>query len=101
MHEAGAAGLDGKRIATRLYDYLAADRDMHQAIAELQCWAFNVEIELKTGAMWTIECLGNEAYHFYPAHIRPDGAVVWLNVWVTDDLKLDEMIARVRNAVFG
>ena len=102
MQREGAAALEGEQIASRLYGHLAADRDKYQApIVDLHQWAMNVEIELKTGAMWTIECLGADAYHFYPAHIRDDGSVVWLNVWVADDLKLDETIKQVSQEVFG
>ncbi len=96
------ASLDGKQIASRLYEHLAADRDRLKApIVDLYLWAFNVEIELKTGAMWTVECLGADAYHVYPAHVREDGSVVWPNIWVADDMKLDEMIAQVKKEVFA
>jgi hypothetical protein len=100
MQEGDALG--NKEIAARLYDHLAADRDRLKApIADLFLWTFNVEIELKTGAMWTVECLGADAYHVYPAHIREDGSVVWPNIWVAPDMKLDEMIAQVREEVFN
>ncbi len=102
VQQEGADELDGGEIARRLYGHLAADRDRLQApIADMHRWAMNVEIELKSGAMWTVECLGADAYHFYPAHIRDDGAVVWMNVWVADDLKLDETIKQVRSEVFA
>jgi len=101
MQRDGAA-LDGKEIAIRLRDHLVADRDRLEApIVDVLQWAMNVEVELATGAMWTVECLGPDAYHFYPAHVREDGSVVWLNVWVADDLKLDEMIGRVRHELFA
>ncbi len=102
MQQEGANRLDGEQIARRLHDHLAADRERLQApIVDMQQWAMNVEIELTTGAMWTIECLGADAYHFYPAHIRDDGSVVWLNVWVADDLKLDETIKQISSEIFG
>ena len=102
MRKEGAAGLNGEQIAVRLCDHLAADRDQFGApIADLQQWALNVEIELKTGALWTIECLKANAYHFYPAHIRPDGTAVWLNVWVADDMKLDELVDQMRKEIVG
>lgn len=101
MQQKSAADLDGKQVAVRLCAHLTSDRDKFSApIVGLLQWAMNVEIELKTGAMWTIECLGADAYHFYPAHIRDDGSAVWLNVWVADDLKLGEMIEQVRSEVF-
>ena len=102
MQQDGAERLDGEQIARRLYGHLAADGEKLQApIVHIQQWAMNVEIELKTRAMWTIECLGADAYHFYPAHIRDDGSVVWLNVWVADDLKLDETIEQISSEIFG
>ena len=102
MQQEGAKMLDGERIARQLHGHLAADCERLQApIVDMQQWAMNVEIELKTGAMWTIECLGADAYHFYPAHIRDNGSVVWLNVWVADDLKLDETIKQISSEIFG
>jgi hypothetical protein len=97
-----SASLDGKEIAARLYDHLAGDRDRLKApIADLYLWAFNVEIELTTGAMWTVECLGADAYHVYPAFIHEDGSVVWPNIWVADDMTLDETIAQITKEVFA
>jgi len=94
--------LDGKEVATRLYQHLAADRDRLKApIADLYLWAFNVEFELKTGAMWTVECLGANAYHVYPAHVREDGSVVWPNIWVAPDITLDGMMTQVKGEVFA
>jgi len=102
MREGEAAGLDGEQVAVRLCEHLRADREVFQVlIADVQRWARNVEIELTTGAMWTVECLGADAYHFYPAHIGDDGSVVWLNVWVADDMKLDETIAQITTEVLG
>jgi hypothetical protein len=99
MRQIGAAELDGGQIASRLRDHLVTDCGKRGApIAELFQWAFNVEIELTTGAMWTIECLGDDAYHVYPAHIREDGTAV-PNIWVAEDMTLDEMIAQARVAV--
>jgi hypothetical protein len=102
MRQDGADALDGEAIAIMLGSSIAADRDrFHAPIADIRQWASNVEIELKTGAMWTIECLGSDAYHFYPAHVSGDGTVTWLNVWVADDLKLGEMIEQVRKEALG
>jgi hypothetical protein len=100
MQQIGAAELDGRQIASRLRDHLVTDCGRRRVpIADLFQWAFNVEIELTTGAMWTIECLGNDAYHVYPAHIREDGTAVWPNIWVAGDMTLEEMIAQARVAV--
>jgi hypothetical protein len=102
MQQDDVAQLDGTQIAIWLCHHLEADRETFRApIADVHQWACNVEIELKTGALWTIECLQANAYHFYPAHIREDGSVVWPNIWVADDMKLDETIAQIRDEVFG
>jgi hypothetical protein len=93
--------VDGDQVARRLHDHLVAEHGrLGASIAGLRHWAQNVEIELQSGAMWTIECAGADAYRFYPAHVSDDGSVTWLNVWVTDDLKLGEVIERVREEVF-
>ena len=100
MRKEGAIDLDGTQIAVRLCEHLTADCNGHGLlVGELFQWAFNVEFELKTGARWTIECLGADAYHVYPAHIREDGTAVWPNIWVADDMTLDEMIAQAKVAV--
>jgi hypothetical protein len=102
MQQEGADQLDGETIARRLHEHLVADGDRLKApIADMIQWAMNVEIELNSGAMWTVECLGADAYHFYPAHIGEDGSVVWMNVWVANDLTLEETIERVGTEVFG
>ncbi len=96
MQQSGAADLSGEQVAVRLGAHLVADgREFGSQIADVTQWATNVEIELKTGAWWNAECLSANAYHFYPAHISEDGTVVWMNVWVADDLSLDETLARI------
>jgi hypothetical protein len=91
MQQGGAADLAGEQVAARLGKHLLADgRKFGSQIADVTQWAFNVEIELKAGAWWNVECLSANAYDFYPAHIGEDGTVVWMNVWVADDLSLDE-----------
>ncbi len=100
MQQQEAAALTGEQVAVRLGVHLRADSARFAApIADVTQWAYNVEIELKSGAMWTAECLDADAYHFYPAHIE-EGRVVWLNVWVADDLSLDETITRINEEVF-
>jgi hypothetical protein len=96
MQQGDAAKIPDEQVAARLGEHLIADGPKFGSqIAEVKQWAFNVEIELKTGAWWNVECLSANAYHFYPAHIGKDGTVVWMNVWVADDLSLDETIAQI------
>jgi len=102
MRQAEVGGLDGEQDAVRLGVHLRTDIDKFEAsIVDVTQWAYNVEVELKNGAMWTVECLNADAYRFYPALIKEDGTVVWLNIWVADDLSLDETIARIENEVFS
>jgi hypothetical protein len=96
------AALVGKEVADRLGRHLAADGErLNAPIADLYRWDASVVMELKTGAMWTVECLGANAYHVYPAFIREDGDVVWPNIWVAPDMTLDETVAQIRKEVFG
>jgi hypothetical protein len=100
MQQTNAAGLEGEQLAVRLAEHLVADgRKFDSLILDVTQWAFNVEIELKTGAWWTVECLGVNAYHVYPARIGKDGTIVWPNIWVSDDMSLDETIALVSGEV--
>jgi hypothetical protein len=101
MQQADAAGLDGEQIAVRFAAHLVADgRRYDSQILDVTQWAFNLEIELKTGAWWTVECLGANAYHVYPAHVGEDGTIVWPNIWVADDMSLEETIALVGEEAF-
>ena len=87
------AGLDGGGIAARLYAALDNEREA-VGIADVWHYGFSVEIELVNGEFWAIECLGPDAFHFYPGIVRDEG-VTWLNVWVAPDLSLDELAKRV------
>jgi hypothetical protein len=88
-----AAGLDGREVAVRLHGHLRADCErLNAPIKGLNQWASNVEFELEGPRSWTVECCGADAFRLYPAHIGADGQIVWLNVWVRDDMGLDEMI---------
>ena len=60
-----------------------------------------MEFKLKNGEWWNVECIGANAYHFYQAHVRDDGAIVWPNIWVADDVNLDETVRQVRDAVLN
>ncbi len=59
-----------------------------------------MEFKLKNGEWWNVECIGANAYHFYQAHVRDDGVIVWPN-WVADDLNLNETVRQVRGAVLN
>jgi hypothetical protein len=88
-----AAELDGREVAVRLYGHLRADcQRLNIPVKELGHWAINVEFELEGPRFWTVECYGANAFHFYPAHVDADGQIVWLNVWVRDDMALEELI---------
>ncbi len=101
MQQAGSDIADDQ-VAARLGDHLTADdRRFGSQIAELTAWGFNVEFKLKNGEWWNVECVGADAYHFYQAHVRDDGAIVWPNIWVAGDLSLDETIRQIRDAVLN
>ncbi len=57
-----------------------------------------MEFKLKNGEWWNVECIGANAYQ---AHVRDDGAIVWPNIWVADDVNLDETVRQVRDAVLN
>jgi hypothetical protein len=101
MQQAGA-DYDENRIAARLGEHLTQDdKRFRSRIAELTAWGFNVEFKLKNGEWWNVECVGPDAYHFYQAHVRDDGVVVWPNIWVADDLSLVETIGQIRDVVLN
>ena len=97
-----STGLDAREVASRLFEHLAADRDRLEApIADLFLWPTSVEIALKTGALWMVECLAADAYHVFPGHVREDGDVAWPNIWVAPDMTLDQAIGQITRQVFG
>jgi hypothetical protein len=90
------AEIDGERVAIRLCEHLRAECERFNApVNEIERWALNVELELDGPRFWTIECYGADAFHFYPAHVAGDGQIVWLNVWVRDDMMLGELIEEI------
>jgi hypothetical protein len=85
----------GKPVAARLcavIESVLADSE----IAEVYFWGFNVEFVLKSGDHWAIECLSPNAFHMYPGLVRGD-TVVWANVWVADDMTLDELVKQIND----
>ena len=94
----GDAMAVGTAIAERLCRWLEKRRAATE-IEEVYCWAFNVEFVLKNGDHWTIECLSPEEFRMYPGFVRGD-TVVWANVWVRDNMQLDELVKWINDAVF-
>jgi hypothetical protein len=90
---------DGAAVAADLGRALEKESET-AGIAEMLIFGPNIEMQFASGDRWTIECLGPEAFHVYPAVVS-DGQVTWLNVWVAPDLTLAEMIERVREAANG
>ncbi len=83
----------GAGIAERLFAVLDADR-AEIGIAEVFRYDTTIEMELVNGDYWAIECVGADAFHFYPG-IVSDGAVNWMNVWVAPDLTFEELTRRL------
>jgi hypothetical protein len=102
MQQEANTALEGQEVAVRLCAHLIADQPRFNApIVDVIRWATNVHIELATGAHWMVECLGANAYHVYPGHIREDGDIVWPNIWVAPDMTLDQTIKQLRQELFA
>ena len=84
---------DGAATIARLFAALEAGR-AEIGIAELSYYGATIEMELVDGDHWAIECVGPDAFHFYPGAVR-DGYVTWMNLWVAPDLTLEEMTRRL------
>jgi len=97
-----SATLDGRAVAGRLGLHIATDGErLNAPIVDLFRWDASIVMELKTGAKWTVECIGANAYHVYPGFTREDGEVVWPNIWVAPDMTLEQTIAQLRKEVFA
>jgi hypothetical protein len=81
----------GKPVAQRLSAIIDAVRE-ESKIAEVASWAFNVEIVLKNGDQWAIECLSPEAFRMYPA-----GANSWVR---KTDMDVDELVRDINDVAF-
>ena len=89
----------GKATAVRLCNVIEANRTESE-IVEIHNWAFNIELVLKNGEYWAIECLSPTAFRMYPG-VRTDDTVAWANVWVRkSDLTLDELVEWVNDIGF-
>ena len=88
-----SGGDDGAQIIARLFAALQAGR-AEIGIAELSHYGATIEMELVDGDHWAIECVGPDAFHFYPGAVR-DGDVTWMNLWVAPDLTFEEMTRRL------
>jgi hypothetical protein len=86
-------GDDGAAITAHLFSVLDSGR-AEVGIADLRHYGTTIEIELVNGDYWAIECIGADAFHFYPGAVSDD-AVNWLNVWVGPDLTFEEMTGRL------
>ena len=78
----------GKPVAARLGSFLDAVR-ADSEIAEVTAWAFNVEIVLRNGETWSIECLSPVAFRMYPA-----GANIWVR---KTNMDLDELVGEINS----
>ncbi len=81
----------GKPVAARLYAVLDAVR-AESEIAELDFWGFSVELVLKSGDQWSIECLSPDAFRMYPGSA---------NIWVrATDMDVDELVRQLNDVAF-
>jgi hypothetical protein len=81
----------GKATAARLCGVIEANR-AESEIAEIHNWAFNIELVLKNGDQWSIECLSPAAFRMYPG-----GA----NIWVREtDMDVDELVKDINEVAF-
>jgi hypothetical protein len=87
-----------KPVAEKLCRVLEAGR-AESEIVELHFWAFNVEFVLKNGDYWAIECLSPDEFRMYPGFVRGD-TVTWANVWVRDNMSLDELVKSINDVAF-
>jgi hypothetical protein len=83
----------GEAIAARLFAALESERE-EAGIAGIWHYGFTIEMELVNGEYWAIECMGRDAFRFYPGVVS-QGDVTWLNVWVAPDLTLEELTERL------
>jgi len=89
----------GKLLAQKVCEWLEASRAGSE-IVELYFWAFNVEFVLKNGDYWAIECLSPDEFRMYPGFVRGD-TVTWANIWVRDNMSLDELVKNINDVAFG
>ena len=89
----------GKALAQKVCDWLEANRAGSE-IVDLYAWAFNVEFVLKNGDYWAIECLSPDEFRMYPGFVRGD-TVTWANIWVADNMSLDELVKNINDVAFG
>ena len=88
-----SSGDDRAAIAERLFAALEAGR-AEIGIAELWHYGATIEMELTDGDHWAVECVGPDAFHFYPGAVR-NGEVTWMNLWVAPNLTFEEMTRRL------
>jgi hypothetical protein len=81
----------GKPVAARLCAVIESALADSQ-IAEVGFWAFNVQLDLKNGDDWTIECLSPDAFRMYPG-----GANIWVR---PTDMDIDELVKTINDVAF-
>lgn len=84
---------EGEASAARLFAALDSERE-EAGIAEIWHYGFTIEMEFVDGEYWAIECMGGDAFRFYPGVVGEKG-VTWLNVWVAPDLTLEGLTERL------
>ncbi len=87
-----------KPLARRVGEWLEANQSGSE-IVELYTWGLNVEFVLRNGEYWAIECLSPSAFRMYPGFVRGD-TVTWPNIWVRDDLSLEELVKNINEVAF-
>ncbi len=88
----------GKEVAQRVCAALEAE-SAASAIVDIHSWAFNVEFVLQNGDHWAIECLSPNDFRMYPGFQSGD-EIVWPNVWVRDNMTLDELVKNINDVAF-
>jgi hypothetical protein len=83
----------GETIAARLFEALESEWE-EAGIADIWHYGFTIEMELINGEYWAIECVGGDAFRFYPGVVGEEG-VIWLNVWIAPELTLEELTERL------
>jgi len=83
----------GEAIARRLFEALKSERK-EAGIAEIWHYGFTIEMELVNGDYWAIECIGRDAFRFYPGVVGEE-RITWLNAWVAADLTLEKLTERL------
>jgi hypothetical protein len=85
------ADRSGEAVAASL---VAGLRSAPTAIVELEQAGDTLLLRFVNGEHWAIECIGPDAFHFYPGVAGANG-ISWANVWMVPDLTLGELNERL------